>query len=222
MSWESSQLYYQYINKEINNRLGGHHSAVCVMESVNFDPIARWMANGDWAAIETVVVQAVKNLELVGAECIVICTNTMHRFSPLIETIANIPLLHIASATANSMKEQQLSSALLLGTQFTMEQDFFKSILKKDFAIDTIVPSMETRTEIHRIIFDELVHGKINETSKQFYQNTIKAAQLRGVQAVILGCTEIPLLISQEDVDLPVFDTTKLHASAAVEFSLAP
>lgn len=221
MSWESSLLYYQHINREINNRLKGHSSAVCVMESVNFDPISQCMAKGDWLSIEAILIAAVKNLEAAGAECIVICTNTMHRFSEIIQAKANIPLLHIAAATGKAIQEQSIESVLLLGTEFTMEQDFFKKILKTNYAVDTMIPPATARQAINRIIFDELVQGKLLKSSKETYLNVIDDAQNKGARGVILGCTEIPMLIAQKDINIPVFDTTQLHALAAVEFSLS-
>lgn len=221
MSWESSLLYYQHINREINKRLKGHSSAVCVMESVNFDPIAQCMAKGDWLSIEAILIAAVKNLEAAGAECIVICTNTMHRFSEIIQAKANIPLLHIAAATGKAIQEQFIESVLLLGTEFTMEQDFFKKILKTNYAVDTMIPPATARQAINRIIFDELVQGKRLKSSKETYLNVIDDAQNKGARGVILGCTEIPMLITQKDINIPVFDTTQLHALAAVEFSLS-
>ena len=228
MSWESSLLYYQYINREINNRLKGHSSAVCVMESVNFDPIAQCMAKGDWLSIEAILIAAVKNLlnmvgfqEAAGAECIVICTNTMHRFSEIIQAKANIPLLHIAAATGKAIQGQSIESVLLLGTEFTMEQNFFKKILKTNYAVDTMIPPATARQAINRIIFDELVQGKLLKSSKETYLNVIDDAQNKGARGVILGCTEIPMLIAQKDINIPVFDTTQLHALAAVEFSLS-
>lgn len=221
MSWESSHLYYQYINKGVNKALGGHHSAHCVLESVDFAPIENAMHHQDWAFIIKELLDAVQKLEKSGAECIVLCTNTLHRFKEEIEKVATVPFLHIADATGKAIRAQNINQVLLLGTQFTMEEDFFTSFLKQKYGVDSLLPNEEDRKSIHRIIFEELVHGKVNNVSKSFYLEVITKAQENGAEGVILGCTEIPLLINASDVSLPLFDTTKLHAQAAVEFALS-
>lgn len=221
MSWESTLLYYQYLNESIRKKLGGFHSAHCVLESVDFAPIENAMRNRDWSFINKVLLDAVQQLEKSGAECIVLCTNTMHRFKEEIEEVANVPFLHIADATGKAIRAQNINRVLLLGTQFTMEQEFFTSFLTQKHGVDTLIPNGEDRKNIHRIIFEELVHGKINDVSKDFYLEIISKAQKNGAEGVILGCTEIPLLINPSDVTLPLFDTTKLHAQAAVEFALS-
>ena len=221
MSWESSLLYYQYLNESIRKTLGGFHSAHCILESVDFAPIENAMRQKDWAFIKKELLDAVQQLEKAGAECIVLCTNTMHRFKEEIEKTATVPFLHIADATGKAIRAQNINRVLLLGTQFTMEQDFFTSFLKQKHGIDSLLPNGEDRKSIHRVIFEELVHGEVNNDSKSLYLKIITKAQENGAQGVILGCTEIPLLINATDVTLPLFDTTKLHAQAAVEFALS-
>lgn len=221
MSWESSLLYYQYLNESIRKILGGFHSAQCVLESVDFAPIETAMRHQDWVFIKRELLGAVQRLEKSGAECIVLCTNTMHRFKEEIEEVASVPFLHIADATGKAIRTQNINRVLLLGTQFTMEQDFFTSFIKEKHGVDTLLPNGEDRKSIHRIIFEELVHGKVNNVSKDLYLEIITKAQENGAEGVVLGCTEIPMLINASDVTLPLFDTTKLHAQAAVEFALS-
>ncbi len=220
MSWESSQVYYEIINKKVKEVLGGFHSAKCIMDSVDFAEIEKLQHKGDWDTLNKVMVTCAKNLENAGAELLVLCTNTMHLCSDEIIKNTNIPFLHIAQATGKEIKKQQLKTVLLLGTKFTMEKDFLKEILIKDFNVQVIIPNKSDGEIVHKIIYDELVQGKIRETSKKEYQIIINKAIKDGAQGVVLGCTEIPLLINGSDVAIPIFDTTKIHAESAVAFAL--
>lgn len=221
MSWESTQVYYELINKKVRETLGGFHSAKCVLESVNFAEIEKLQHADDWASLNGMMAEAAQNLKNAKADVIVLCTNTMHLCSEEITKSVNIPFLHIAEATGAKIKEQNLSKVLLLGTKFTMEKDFFKSILLEQFGIEVIIPNEADRELVHKVIYEELVHGKIEATSKEQFQRIINSSVANGAQGVVLGCTEIPLLIKNEDVNISVFDTTKIHAEAAVEFALA-
>ncbi|MDF1520679.1 MAG: aspartate/glutamate racemase family protein [Brevefilum sp.] len=220
MSWESSIEYYRIINEEVKARLGGLHSAQSLMYSVDFAEIEKRQHTGDWDALTQVMIDAAKRLERGGADFLVICTNTMHRMAPEVGAAINIPLLHIADATADAIKAQRLNTVGLLGTRFTMEGDFYRGKLEKDHGLKVIIPDEEEREAVHRIIYDELVQGIIREDSRKAYLDVIGDLQSRGAQGVILGCTEIPLLVKQENVSMPIFDTTTIHAKAAVDWAL--
>ncbi|NOQ92694.1 MAG: amino acid racemase [Flavobacteriaceae bacterium] len=219
LSWESSAVYYKIINEKINNILGGYHSAKCVMVSVDFAEIEKLQKIEDWEGQNKIMVKSARQLENAGADFVVLCTNTMHICSDAIIKNISIPFLHIAKATGEKIKENNLKKIALLGTKFTMEKDFYKDLLK-DYGIETIIPNENDRGIVHEIIYKELVHGNINTNSKKAYQKIIKDLQKRGAEGVILGCTEIPLLIKQNDVDIPIFDTTKIHAESAVMMAL--
>ena len=220
MSWESSQLYYKIINEKVRDTLGGFHSSKCVLESVDFAEIERLQHEEDWESLNGIMVESARNLEHAQADVIVLCTNTMHLCSEEIIKNINIPYLHIAVATAEKIKENNINKILLLGTKFTMEKDFFKDILHNDFGIEVLVPNEQDRNTVHRIIYEELVKGEINPVSKEKYVAIINDAIQKGAQGVILGCTEITLLIESGDVEIPMFDTTRIHAESAVEFAL--
>lgn len=222
MSWESSLVYYKIINEEIRRALGGFHSAKCIMESVDFAEIEELQHKDDWDMLNSVMAEAAINLTAAKAEIIILCTNTMHLCSEAIIQSTSIPFLHIAKATGRKIKGQHINKVLLLGTKFTMEKDFFKKILKDDFGIEVIIPNKEDMEIIHRVIYDELVHGRILPESKNQYIRIIEESTNHGVEGVILGCTEIPLLIGSYDVDIPVFDTTRIHAERAVQLALTP
>ncbi len=221
MSWESTQIYYKIINEKIREILGGFHSAKCVMESVDFSEIQKLQSKDDWNALDQMMVAAATNLKNAQAEVLVICANTMHLCSHAITQEVQLPLLHIAEATGEKIKEAGLNKVLLLGTKFTMERDFFKEILIKKFGIEVLIPNEGDREIVHNIIYEELVHGKINAGSRGQYVRIIYEAVKNGAEGVVLGCTEIPLLIQQNDVALPTFDTTQIHAEKAVEFALS-
>lgn len=219
LSWESSAIYYKIINKRVKDLLGGYHSAKCVMVSVDFAEIEKLQKIEDWESQNKIMIQSAQQLENAGADFVILCTNTMHICSDEIIKNISIPFLHIAKATGEKIKENKLSKIALLGTKFTMEKDFYKDILV-DFGIEVIIPNEKDRNIVHDIIYKELVHGNINTNSKKVYQKIIKDLQKRGAEGVILGCTEIPLLIRQNDVDIPIFDTTKIHAESAVMMAL--
>jgi len=220
MSWESSKVYYEIINEKVRELLGGFHSAKCILESVDFSEIERLQHTDDWKSINKLMVNAAKNLENAKADFIILCTNTMHLCSEDIIKNTDIPFLHIASETGKKIKEKHIKKVLLLGTSFTMESDFFKKILLDDFGIEVIIPNTTDREIVHNIIYKELVHGKILESAKKDYIKIINKAVNQGAQGVILGCTEIPLLIKDKDVNIAVFDTTRIHAESAVAYAL--
>jgi aspartate racemase len=221
MSWESSAEYYRIVNQEVRARLGGVHSAKCLMWSMDFGEIERLQHDGDWSSLTAQMVAASQNLERGGADFIVVCTNTMHRMADDVAAVVSIPLLHIADPTAEKIKAAGLSKVGLLGTAFTMEQDFYKGRLVSNFGLDVLIPEDADRKTVHEIIYTELVAGEVNEISRERYRQVIRRLVERGAQAIILGCTEIMLLISQDDSPVPVFDTTKLHVLAAVDMALA-
>ncbi|MEC5425711.1 aspartate/glutamate racemase family protein [Virgibacillus sp. C22-A2] len=219
MSWESSIEYYRIINEEVNAALGGLHSAKCLLYSVDFEEIERFQVEGNWEAAGKLLGNVAKSLERAGADFIVICTNTMHKvIAPIAERI-NIPIIHIADATADLIKKQGLRTVGLLGTKYTMEQDFYKSRLESQ-GIEVLVPGQSERVRINEIIFEELCFGKIKTPSKQYFQEVMKGLVEEGAEGIILGCTEIGLLIKQEDTDIPLFDTTRIHAVEAVKQAL--
>ncbi|QPQ36132.1 aspartate/glutamate racemase family protein [Lysinibacillus sp. JNUCC-52] len=219
MSWESSAMYYRLLNEKVQQQLGGLHSAKCILYSVDFQEIEHYQANGQWQKAGEILREAARSLEKAGADFIVICTNTMHKVIDIIETNITIPILHIADATAVQIQQASIQTIALLGTKYTMEQEFYKTRIEQA-GINVIVPNEEERTVINRIIYEELCLGKIEPTSKETYLQVIANLVKSGAQGIILGCTEIGLLIQQEDVLVPVFDTTIIHALAAVEKAL--
>lgn len=220
MSWESSAVYYDLINKKVRKELGGHHSCDSILLTVDFDEIVKLQHEGNWEKLDQMMAQAAAQLEKAGADIIVLCTNTMHLCTPAIKKAISVPFLHIAEATAMAIEGLGLKKVALLGTKFTMEKEFYKGYIKDKFGIEVIIPKLEERDEIHRIIYTELVHGVIKDESREIYQGIIKNLELKGAEGVILGCTEIPLLIDSSHVNIPVFDTTTIHAEKAVEWSL--
>ena len=220
MSWESSAEYYRIINQGIRQRGGPTSSARCLLWSFDFSEIQRLQHIGDWAALTDRMTDAARKLEVAGADVLLICTNTMHKVAPEVQAAIGIPLLHIADPTAQRIKQAGLQTVALLGTAFTMEQDFYKGRLADAHGLNVLVPE-EDRATVHRIIYDELVAGIISEASRDAYRLVIARLIARGAQAVILGCTEIMLLVKPEDSSVPIFDTTALHAEAAIEFALA-
>lgn len=220
MSWESSLEYYRIINETVKAELGGHHSCDCLMYSVDFGPVKDLQHAGEWDKLTTIMIEAARRLEKGGAELLVICTNTMHRMAPDIEKEIRIPIIHIADTTAAEIKKASLKKVLLLGTRFTMEQDFYKGRLTEKHGIEVLIPDEEDMVTVHNIIYNELVMGKILEESRKKYRDIIRKMVSRGAEGVILGCTEIPLLIKADDSPVPVFDTTTIHAVKAVEIAL--
>ena len=219
MSWESTVTYYQIINETIKNRLGGLHSAKCILYSVDFDEIEKYQTRGEWDKSADVLSEAAQALERAGADYIVICTNTMHKVAPEIGRRIHIPILHIADMTAVQLKKQGVRKVGLLGTKYTMQQDFYKNILIKQ-GVEVIVPNDDDVDVVNRVIYDELCLGKIFEKSKAVYLDIIQELVRNGAQGIILGCTEIGLLIQQSDTDIPLFDTTLIHAEQAALKSL--
>jgi len=220
MSWESSSEYYRIINETVRERLGGLHSAECIMYSADFEEIENLQHQGKWEELTKLMLNFARKLEGAGADFIVICTNTMHKMAEEVENNTNIPLLHIADATAEKIIEKGLGKLGLLGTNFTMEEDFFKKRLEEKYNIEVIIPSQNDRRIIDSVIYHELCLGIIKQSSKEKYKEVINRLISDGADGVILGCTEIPLLVSQGDVEMPVFDTTTIHAKSAVEFAL--
>lgn len=221
MSWESTQGYYQQINQGVKQALGGLHSASIAMVSVDFAPIAAMQQAGDWSQAASTLVKAAQQVQAAGADCLLICTNTMHKVADVIAADIQIPLLHIADATAEQLVRAGVEKVGLLGTAFTMEQDFYKGRLEQQFGLQVLVPEAEDRALVHRVIYQELCQGKLQLESKQAFLRIIEALASAGAQAVILGCTEIGLLVQQTDTDLPLFDTTTIHAAKAVAFALS-
>ena len=220
MSWESSLEYYSIINQQVKEKLGGLHSAKSLMYSLDFDLIEKLQQQEKWEELISIMIKAAQGLEKGGADFVLICTNTMHKMAEDVQDNINIPLLHIADTTAERIKEKDLKKIGLLGTNFTMEEDFYKGRLTNKHGLEIIVPKKEDRQIIHQIIYQELCLGQIKPSSKDQYIEIINKLVDSGAEAVILGCTEIPLLVQQEDVNIPLFDTTSIHAETAVEFIL--
>ncbi len=219
MSFESTITYYKIINEVVKEKLGGLHSAKILLYSVNFAEIEQCQAQGHWDESASILSNAARKLEKAGADIILICTNTMHKVAPQIQNSISIPLLHIADATAKTLQQHDIKKAALLGTKYTMEDDFLKKILQNS-EIDILIPNSTDRVIINDIIFNELCLGKKLPSSKQAYIDIIKKLEAQGAQGIILGCTEIGLLIQQADVQIPLFDTTEIHAKAAAIFAL--
>jgi aspartate racemase len=220
MSWESSLEYYRILNILVKEKLGGFHSAKCVMYSVDFEEIEKLQHKGKWDELTKLMIDAAQRVERAGADCVVICTNTMHKMAPEVQSNINIPLLHIADVTAEEIKNRGQKMVGLLGTKFTMEQDFYKGRLIQEHGIHVVIPDEEQRKAVHHILYDELVQGEISDASKNKFKEIIASLQSRGAEGIILGCTEIPLLVKQKDYDILLYDTTFIHARAAVEWSL--
>jgi len=222
MSWESSELYYRWINEGVKARLGGLHSAEIVLYSVDFQEIETMQQRGDWDAAGNALAQAAQGIEAAGADFLVICTNTMHKVAPAIEKSIDIPLLHIADATAARIKASGYHTIGLLGTNFTMEQDFYRGRLVEQHGLNVLIPDEADRHIVHRIIYEELVLGQVHEASRNEYLRIISDLAARGAEGIILGCTEITMLVQQEHTAIPLFDTTAIHAETAVALALQP
>jgi len=222
MSWESSLDYYRLINQMVQARLGGYHSARLVMVSVDFAEVEILQRAGDWEEAGRIMASAARSLVSAGAEFIVLCTNTLHQCAQDITKAVNIPFLHIADPTAETIKNAGLDIIGLLGTRYTMERDFYRGRLTTKYQLNVITPDKSDRDIVHRIIFDELVKGIVRNESRKEYLRIIQKLHLDGAQGVILGCTEIGMLLKAGDVDLPLFDTTRIHVQAAVDFALQP
>lgn len=217
MSWESTKVYYELINKKVQQLLGGFHSAKIIMYSVDFAEIEKLQHQNKWTELCQLMSDTAQKLEKAGADIVLLCTNTMHLCSDSIIKNLTVPFLHIADATGEKIAEQKISKVGLLGTQFTMEKDFYKTVLKDKFGIDVLVPDLPERETVHQIIYNELVHGIIRPESKEKMISIVRGLQKKEAEGVILGCTEIPMLISSNDSEIPVFDTTKIHAEKAAK-----
>ncbi|MDB5737477.1 MAG: aspartate/glutamate racemase family protein [Sphingomonas bacterium] len=221
MSWESSAEYYRILNRAVRDRLGGNHSAKILLWSFDFAEIERLQHDGDWPALTRLMIDAAIRLEAAGADLLLICTNTMHLMADEVAAAVNVPLLHIADPAGETVRSAGLRKIGLLGTAFTMERDFYKGRLAEGFGLDVLVPEAEDRAIVHRIIYEELVAGVINPASREACRGVIARLVTRGAEAIVLGCTEIMLLVRAEDSIVPLFDTTALHAEAAVAMVLA-
>ena len=221
MSWESTSLYYKSINEGVKAQLGGLHSAKICLYSVNFDEIEKLQHQGMWQETAVILADAARSVESGGADFLLICTNTMHKVAPEIEAAITIPILHIADATAHRLLADGVKKVGLLGTRFTMEQNFYKGRLTEKFGIEVVVPNEEDRTVVHDVIYNELCLGDIRGSSKGQYLDIVRRLHEQGAEAVIMGCTEITLLINQEDTAVSLYDTTEIHAEEAVKLSLS-
>lgn len=221
MSWESTIPYYRLINEGIKQQLGGLHSASLLLHSVDFHEIEACQSRGEWDKAGDILAQAAIGLQQAGAEGIVLCTNTMHNVAEAIESRCSLPFLHIADATGRVISAQGMRRVALLGTRYTMEQDFYRGRLEQQFAIECLIPDADARATINRVIFDELCLGQFTEASRQYYVEVIEALAAQGAEGVIFGCTEIGLLVPVERSPIPVFDTAAIHAADAVTFMLS-
>ncbi|RVT49215.1 aspartate/glutamate racemase family protein [Rheinheimera sediminis] len=222
MSWESTIPYYRQINQCIKHQMGGLHSAKIILYSVDFAEIEQLQRSGDWHKAGELLAYAALKLQTAGADCLVLCTNTMHKVAAVIETAVTIPLLHIADATAEAIQQAGFHKVALLGTRFTMEQDFYKKRLTELYGLEVLVPDEEGRKLVHQVIYQELCLGIVKPESRQQYQQIMADLVTQGAEAIILGCTEIALLVSSEDCAVPLFDTTALHAQKAADYALSP
>lgn len=219
MSWESSSEYYRIINQEVKARLGGLHSSKCILYSVDFEEIETCQSNGDWEKSAVIILKAARSLEAAGADFVVICTNTMHKVADSIQAGINIPLLHIADITAQEVLSGGIRTIGLLGTRYTMEQDFYKARIEAK-GIKVLVPGEADRTTVNSVIYNELCLGQIKDESRARFKAIIQALIEQGAEGIILGCTEIGLLVKSGDSSVPLFDTTMIHAKGAVDFAL--
>lgn len=221
MSWESSKIYYQHINEMVRDRLGGSHSAKSVLTSVDFDEIERYSFSNDWESVGNAMADHAKKLEQAGAEVVLLCTNTIHLVSDAITESTPVPFLHIAEATGSAIQDKGLKRVALLGTKFTMAKDFYTKILREQYGLDVLIPDTTDQDLLQSIIYNELVKGVFTDQAKEQCLGIIKKMEAQGAEGIILGCTELPILIPEEEVDLPTFDTAKIHAQKAVEFALS-
>lgn len=219
VSWHSTVDYYRHINNLVHEKLGGKHSAKCVLISLDFDEIMSAISINDFDTISEIMKHAAINLEKAGADCIILCANTMHNFAQVVSQNTSIPLIHIAEETAKDILTTKIRKVGLLGTKLTMEEDFYKSILNKH-DVEVIIPEIKEREYLHRCILDELTQGKFTTETKSGFLEIIDQLKISGAEGVIMGCTEIPMLISQADTSLPLFDTALIHSQAAVNFAL--
>jgi len=222
MSWESSAEYYRLLNESIRSRFGGLHSAPCLLLSVDFEEIAALQRAGDWDALTRKMTECAQSLVSAGAELLLICTNTMHRAADEVQAAVPVPLVHIAEATGARVAKAGFRRVGLLGTLYTMEQDFYRERLAREFSLDILIPEEADRHSVHQVIFSELCLGQTLDASREMYRGIMQRLVARGAEAIILGCTEIMLLIGPEDSPVPLFDTTAIHVQAALEAALTP
>jgi aspartate racemase len=222
MSWTSSLEYYRLLNEGVQERLGGLHSARCILYSVNFEDVQRLEHAGERERLARLLIDAARTLQDAGADCVLICANTQHRVADELEAAIDIPLIHIADATAEEARRRELSTVGLLGTRYTMEEGFYKTRLREKHGIETAIPGEEDRATVHEIIYDELCRDVITEESAEAVRAIIDRLVGMGAEGVVLGCTELPLLVKQETTEVPLISTTAVHARAAVDFALAP
>ena len=220
MSWESTELYYRNINNEIKKLMGGHHSAKLVLESVDFEEIKNYQHDNDWDAATDVLVECARNLEKAGAGFVLICTNTMHKVAPAIADSVNIPLVHLADATAERIKESGFDTVGFIGTKFSMEDSFYIGRLKEKYGLTVEIPNQNDRSYIHNVIYDELCLGKVLDSSRNEYLRIMQDLYSRGVDCIIEGCTEIVMLVDQSHTDIPLLDTTMIHAQEAAKIAI--
>jgi aspartate racemase len=222
MSWESSAVSYRFVNEAVRDRLGGLHSADCVLRSVDFAPVEELQRAGDWSAAAALLADEARGLEAAGAEILVLCTNTMHKVADAVAAaVPGMTFLHIADATAGAVRAAGLSRVGLIATAYTMEQDFYVGRLRDRHGLEVLVPGDDQRAEVHRVIYEELCVGVVKDASRDAYRATMAALADRGAEAILLGCTEIDLLVGPQDAPVPVFDTTRIHAERAVDLALA-
>lgn len=222
MSWQSTMTYYKFINEEVKRRLGGFHSAKIIMSSVDFEEIEKFQHTSNWDATAKILCEEAKSLQDAKADFLIICTNTMHKVVPQLEKCINIPILHIADATGEKLNIDGVKKVILLGTKFIMQEDFYKNRLKDNYGIDLVVPSLEDQELIHKVIYEELCQGIIKKESRDKYIQIIKKLKIEhNVRGVILGCTEIEMLIKPGYLEIPIYDTAKLHAIKTVEYALS-
>jgi aspartate racemase len=221
MSWESSSEYYRLVNEEVRDRLGGLHSADCLLRSVDFAPVEELQRSGRWDAAGDLLAAEAAALQAAGAELLVLCTNTMHKLADRIEAAIDIPFVHIADTTADAVRAAGMTTVGLLATAYTMEQDFYVGRLRERHGLDVLVPGDEDRALVHRVIYDELCVGVVDDGSRDAYRRVMRDLAGRGAEGILLGCTEIDLLVGERDSPVPVFDTTRLHARRAVELALS-
>jgi aspartate racemase len=219
LSWESTAIYYRLLNEAVRRRFGGLHSAKLLLWSFDFAEIETLQASGDWRAATALMADAARRLERAGADCLVICSNTMHRMAPEVEAAVALPLIHIADATAAAVKASASRRPLLLATRYTMEQPFYKARLAQRHGVEAMVPDDADRETVHRIIYEELCQGLVRPESKAAYLEVVARGRAKGADGVIFGCTEVGMIIADGDFDIPVFDTTLLHAEAAIAFA---
>lgn len=222
MSWESTAHYYEALNRGVREALGGLHSAKIILNSLDFAPIEALQAQGNWESLAQILAEAGQRVEAAGAEMLMICTNTMHKVADQVQEAVHIPLIHIADATAAVLVGNSVRTVGLLGTAYTMEQDFYKQRLIENHGLDVVIPEKDDRTRVHDIIYDELCLGQIKPDSRKVYQEIADRLVSKGAQGIILGCTEIGMLLKPSDTDIPLYDTTLIHAQAAVDRACSP